>query len=98
MATSSLSGGMFPFPVMLTCHLVYFRGCCVAKVIYSRFPVDRKRHFPALGHVDGNSATISVSGWKMAGKAQHVIHKGGSFRQGRGGHAGTVVPRFSDCW
>ena len=38
--------------------------------------MDRKRHFPALGHVGGNSATISVSGWKMAGKAQHVIHKG----------------------
>ena len=38
--------------------------------------MDRKQHLPALGHVDGNSATISVSGWKMAGKAQHVIHKG----------------------
>ena len=38
--------------------------------------MDRKRHLPALGHVGGNSATISVSGWKMAGKAQHVIHKG----------------------
>ena len=43
--------------------------------------MDRKRHFPALGHVDGNSATISVSGWKMVGKAQHVIQKGDSFRQ-----------------
>ena len=75
MATSSLSGGMFPFPVKLTCHLVYFRGCCVAKAIYSRFPVDRKRHFPALGHVEGNSVSISVSGWKIAGKAQHVIQK-----------------------
>ena len=37
--------------------------------------MDRKRHFPALGHVEGNSVTISVSGWKIAGKAQHVIQK-----------------------
>ena len=37
--------------------------------------MDRKRHFPALGHVEGNSFTISVSGWKTAGKFQHAIQK-----------------------
>ena len=51
--------------------------------------MDRKRHFPALGHVDGNSATISFSGWKRAGKAQHVIQKGDSFRQVEGKFTGT---------
>ena len=45
--------------------------------------VARKRYFLALGHVDGNSATISVSGWKMAGKAQHVIQKGSPLGRSR---------------
>ena len=63
--------------------------------------MDRKQHLPALGHVDGNSATISVSGWKMAGKAQHVIQKGSPLGRLEAKNAGTytlgVVLRFFDC-
>ena len=53
--------------------------------------MDRKLHFPALGHVDGNSGTISVSGWKMAGKAQHVIQKGSPLGRLEEANAGTYA-------